>query len=421
MHSADETGGPGATEEGPAALQEGPAPFGTQEATRFAADVEYRGRVGAHDYLVRARHRFLDTSCTVEIDGVAHDPKAEEKARTKKTAKAEGDARGEKTAKAGGAADAGVDGEAGDDLRFRVEESFTVVYCTVRRPDEDGEHADAEVIAVRTAGLGGAGEVDVRQGLTRRPLAPLEGSPSAVRDRKRTAHPTRYALLAAVTKAATFLIPLLGLGALFSGILRPVREWVAGVVTAAIEAILGVVDPIVEWIDELLRPLREFLDELTRPVREFLSALVQPVRGFVDWLRDLLSGLFEGLSLPFDVPGWVVDVAVPVIVVLVVFAVTFRGLRKRNSRLEAARASAVSPEPEASARSGAAGERPSAGEWVESGERDGPEADGSAELGSPEAHGRDDTDSPEADGSDDPGDTDAGAPARDGGHGSSTP
>src|SRR5699024_8259935 len=54
-----------------------------------------------------------------------------------------------------------------DGLRFRLEENFTVTYCTVRRPDEDGDLTDAEVIAVRTAGLGGAGEVDVRQGLTR--------------------------------------------------------------------------------------------------------------------------------------------------------------------------------------------------------------------------------------------------------------
>src|SRR5690625_5196608 len=57
------------------------APFGSQEPTRVAADVSYRGRVGEHDYLVRVRHRLLDTSFTVEIDGVAHDPKAEEKAR----------------------------------------------------------------------------------------------------------------------------------------------------------------------------------------------------------------------------------------------------------------------------------------------------------------------------------------------------
>ncbi|QNN82311.1 hypothetical protein H3H54_14810 [Brachybacterium sp. Z12] len=54
--------------------------FGTQKPTRFAADVEYRGRAGGHEYLVRVRHRLLDTSATVIIDGVEHDPQAEEKA-----------------------------------------------------------------------------------------------------------------------------------------------------------------------------------------------------------------------------------------------------------------------------------------------------------------------------------------------------
>src|SRR5699024_2526307 len=118
-----------------------------------------------------------------------------------------------------------------DGLRFRLEENFTVTYCTVRRPDEDGDLTDAEVIAVRTAGLGGAGEGDVRQGLTRRPLAPDEDSPSAARDRRRTAHPTRFALIAALTKAAAYLIPLLGLGALFSGVLEPVIAWIVRTVS----------------------------------------------------------------------------------------------------------------------------------------------------------------------------------------------
>src|SRR5690625_6083299 len=36
------------------------APFGSQEPTRVAADVSYRGRVGEHDYLVRVRHRLLE-------------------------------------------------------------------------------------------------------------------------------------------------------------------------------------------------------------------------------------------------------------------------------------------------------------------------------------------------------------------------
>ena len=357
------------------------APFGSQEPTRVAADVSYRGRVGEHDYLVRVRHRLLDTSFTVEIDGVAHDPKAEEKARqASKKAAGPGTAPDEKTPDDATdeaneddepeTADApeGPDGADGSDeaegaiqadapekrsrnppagkpappddgLRFRLEEHVTTLYCTVRRPDEDGDPADAEVITVRTAGLGGAGEVDVRQGLTRRPLAPDEGSPSAARDRKRTAHPTRYALLAALTKAAAFLLPLLGLGALFSGILQPVREWVAERMGVVIEAIMGVVDPVLEWVDGLLHPIREFLDSLTRPIRDLIAAVLQPLRDLVDWLRSLLPEL----SLPFDVPDWVVDIAVPVVIVLVVFALTFARLRRRRERLEAARASAATP------------------------------------------------------------------------------
>ncbi|MDN5822271.1 MAG: hypothetical protein L0H39_12380, partial [Brachybacterium sp.] len=50
--------------------------------SRLAADVEYSGRAGGHDYLVRARHRLLETTFTVVIDDVEHDPKAEEKAES---------------------------------------------------------------------------------------------------------------------------------------------------------------------------------------------------------------------------------------------------------------------------------------------------------------------------------------------------
>src|SRR5690625_5864775 len=70
-------------------------------------------------------------------------------------------------------------------------------------------------------------------------------------------------LLAALSKAAAYRLPLLGLGALFSGILQPVREWVAERMGVVIEAIMGVVDPVLEWVDGLLRPIREFLDSLT--------------------------------------------------------------------------------------------------------------------------------------------------------------
>lgn len=351
--------------------------FGEREPTRFAADVEYRGRAQGHDYLVRVRHRFLDSSFTVLLDGVEHDPKAEEKAarkagaentEQKETAQKEAAQQGESTstedradgvrtdsaaadgdhadgAEAGGdhADGAEADGDpadaaaAGDGLRFRLEESITVVHCTVRRPDAQGELADAEVLSVRTAGLGGAGEVDVRHGLERTLLVPADDSPSADRDRKRTAHPTRYALVAALTRAAGFLLPLLGFGALFSGLLDPVKEWVGAQVRPIIEAITEFFDPVREWIAGVLRPIEEFLDALFAPVREFFAVIWSPVAQAWSWLTDLLFGWIPDLSLPFDIPGWVVDVAVPVLVVAVVFAVTFSSLRHRHEKLQATR------------------------------------------------------------------------------------
>lgn len=317
---------------------DGPADFGDQEPTRFAADVEYRGRAQGHDYLVRVRHRFLDSSFTLVLDGEEHDPKAEEKA-ARKTGATEKGARNEAEQSENAADDDDSAGSAAadDGLRFRLEESFAIVHCTVRRSDEDGTLQDAEVLSVRTAGLGGAGEVDVRNGLERTLLVPADDSPSAVRDRKRTAHPTRYALVAALIRAAGFLLPLLGLGALFSGLLDPVKEWAQARVRPVIEAITEFVDPVREWIAGVLRPVGEFLDALFAPVREFLAAIWSPFAQAWNWLTDLLFGWIPDLSLPFTVPGWVIDVAVPVLVVLAVFAVTFTSLRHRHEKLEATR------------------------------------------------------------------------------------
>src|SRR5690625_2534245 len=74
------------------------APFGSQEPTRVAPDVTYRGRAGEHDYPRLVRHRLPDSALTAEIDGVAHDPKAEEKPRqASQKAAAPGTAPDEKT------------------------------------------------------------------------------------------------------------------------------------------------------------------------------------------------------------------------------------------------------------------------------------------------------------------------------------
>ncbi|MFE7603588.1 hypothetical protein ACFU1Q_00250 [Brachybacterium paraconglomeratum] len=298
-------GMPEGADGGHGVAQEEDVPFGEQPATRFAADVEYSGRAGEHDYLVRVRHRLLDTSFTVVLDGVEHDPKAEEKAREKREASDD------------------------DDLQFGLDEEFSTLRCTVRRRREDGEIKDCEVLTIRTAGLGGAGEVEVRHGFRTTLLVPAEGSPSALRDEKRTAHPTRYALIAALAKAAKFLIPLLGLGALFGGLLDPVEEWIEARIRPAVAAVAQATQPIREWLGEVTRPVREFLDALLSPVQELIAAILRPIGEAVRWLLDLLPEI----GLPFSVPGWLVDVLVPVIVVIAVFTATHRALRTRREKL----------------------------------------------------------------------------------------
>ena len=301
-------------------------PFGEQTANRFAADVEYSGRAGEHDYLVRARHRLLDTSFTVVIDGIEHDPKAKEKARKAREQRgASDDATGDDAT----SDDAIDDNAADDDLQFGLDEGFSTLRCTVRRRREDGEVKDCEVITIRTAGLGGAGEVEVRHGFRTTLLVPAEGSPSALRDEKRTAHPTRYALIAALAKAAKFLIPLLGLGALFSGLLDPVKEWIKARIRPVVDAIVQATQPIRDWIGEVTRPVREFFDALLSPVQELIAAILRPIGEAVRWLLDLLPDI----GFPFSVPGWLVDVLVPVIVVIVVFTATHRALRTRREKL----------------------------------------------------------------------------------------
>lgn len=306
------------------------AAFGEHPAGRFGADVEYRGRADGHDFVVQVRHRLLDTSFTVEIDGVLHDPVAEQKAEmaAKKAAKA---AEG-----AGESADEVAAEELtppADGLRFRVDEGFTTLRCTVRReregavtsgdeaPDDEPSNAeveDAEVLVIRTAGLGGAGEVEVRHGLDITALAPVAGTPSAARDARRTAHPTRYALIAALTTSVKFLIPLLGLGALLSGVLDPLKEWVEARIR-----------PVVEAVATATAPAREWLADLIRPVTDFLGALLQPVRDLLRWL----IGLLPDFSFPFGVPDWLADVLVPVMVVLAAFLATRSALQRRREQL----------------------------------------------------------------------------------------
>ena len=101
----------------PAPDAEDEAAFGEREPNRFGADVEYRGRAQGHEYVARVRHRLLDTSLLLEIDGVEHDPAAEEKA-LKAAKKAEGDEPGD----AGEPAEAAGDGASQDSDAEAAEE-----------------------------------------------------------------------------------------------------------------------------------------------------------------------------------------------------------------------------------------------------------------------------------------------------------
>lgn len=282
----------------------------------------YRGIVDGHRYVVRARHGVMDTWATLIIDGVFHDPRREKEPRAESVSVGSG---------AREAAGGDVSGEA-DGLAFRVEDSFGKVVYVVRRPDAKGNLRVAERIRVRTAGRGGKGEVDVLgsaegdgiDGFVATPLAPEEGSASWAREQRKAAHPVRFALVRALATAAKFLIPLLGIGALLSGLLDPVKL----------------------WVQDLVRPVVEAIARFTQPVRDLIDAVLEPIRRSAAWLREALLGWIPDFSfdLPaLGVPAWVIEVAFPVGIVLVVFLVSLRKVRRRRSQLEKASASAGEP------------------------------------------------------------------------------
>ncbi|MBK0330983.1 hypothetical protein I8D64_06145 [Brachybacterium sp. MASK1Z-5] len=293
--------------EGTDGATEGDEEFGTHRTTGFGADVRYEGRRDGHEYVAEVRHRPLDTEAVILIDGVRHDPKAE---------------------KALARADSAEDVTTADGLALKLDDGFFRSTITVRRPTASGTMKDREKLVVRTTTLGGAGEVDVVRAdeLVGAPLVPAEGSPSAAREARKADHPVRFGLIAAGAQAARFLVPLLGLGALFSGLLDPVKRWIG-----------RLVEPVVTWVDEATRGIRTWIGEVTRPVRELVDALLEPIRRFLGWLWNLLFGWIPDIHLGIDVPDWIVDYLVPVLVVVVVFVVTIGTIRDRRERLEKAR------------------------------------------------------------------------------------
>ncbi|MDO5662381.1 MAG: hypothetical protein Q4G40_06780 [Brachybacterium sp.] len=271
---------------------------GVASSSSRGADVTYRGRAHGHDYEVQVRHRVLETRAVIIIDGVTHDPWEERSA-----------------AKVDDAAQVPT----ADGIAVRLEEEFSRIRCIVRRPTPEGRMRDAERIIVRTSGLGSAGEVDVtgEDALLGTHLTPETGSTSERRDARVTQHPVRYGLLAAAGASLRYLIPLLGIGALFSGLLRPVRE-----------ALRAILEPVLLGLAAVLRPIVAVYD-----------AVMQPLRDAVSWVLDLLFGWLPTLSLDLslNLPPWVV----PVVVVLAVFVSTVVRIRRRRAQPEDTASSGV--------------------------------------------------------------------------------
>jgi hypothetical protein len=293
--------------EAPAAAEDEQEPFGQHDADRTGADVRYEGSREGHEYVVEVRHRFVDTSVSILIDGVRHDPAAEKELAKRERAE---------------------DVTTQDGLALKVDEGPFRQRITVRRPTVKGEMKDRETIHVRTTLLGGAGEVDVvrSEELIGAPLVPQEGSSSAAREARKAEHPVRYGLIAAGTQAARYVLPLLGIGALFSGLLAPVKRWIG-----------ERLQPLLAWLDEATRGIREWIGELLRPVVRLIDAVLEPVRRFIGWLWNLLFGWIPEIHLGIHLPDWIFDYLLPAMVVVVVFLVTISTIRTRRDRMDRVR------------------------------------------------------------------------------------
>lgn len=258
----------------------------------------YRGR----RLVVLARHTFLEAHARLVIDGVLHDPAAEKRPRREPV---------DVPRDVLEATDGAASGEA-DGLAFTVSEGLGRTVIQVRRPRQDGSLEKAERVHVRTRGVGGVGEVDVTDSndLHREPLVPDPGSASAAREERKAAHPVRFALVAAAVTAARFLVPLLGLGALFSWLLDPVSE-----------AAERVIAPPVRWLGGLLQPIGDAIDRV------------------LGWLLGWIP------ALHLDLPDWVADVALPVVVVLIAGLVAYGRIRHRARRLQERRTSEAASSP----------------------------------------------------------------------------
>lgn len=182
-----------------------------------------------------------------------------------------------------GSPDTSLDAEvAANGVETRIH-GWSTVRALVRRPTVEGKMVDREEIHASSSMLGGAGEVEVHSGSEIVPLLPETGSRSEERNLKRTAHPTRFALVAALTTALRLVIPLLGLGALLAFLADSVKAWLS-------RHLSPLLDPIFHWLGRVLEPLGSAL----AAVGAFFGAII-----------DFLFGRIPAIHLPFDTPDWV--------------------------------------------------------------------------------------------------------------------
>lgn len=248
------------------------------ESSRVVATTSYSGSAFEHGYLVTAKHTPWKTTVTkVVIDGVAYPI-------------------GRRRARADDGEERDVEVRATGWLKARLK---------VHRRTEIGSMPPREEIHVTSAAMGGAGEIEVRKDLDVVPLLPEAGSRSEARERRRAAHPERYALFSGLTMLVRLLLPLLGLGSLFA--------WLF--------------DPIARWMTDHVLPLFE-------PIAQWLQAVLAPVGKFFEWLFDLLFGWIPDISL--GVPEWVTTTLRIGMLVLLAYFASRSNLKRRQNKLEEA-------------------------------------------------------------------------------------
>lgn len=259
------------------------------ESSWVVATTRYTGHAFDHEYSVTAKHSPWRTRVTnVVIDGVEYSIGR----RSAENVEEEPDV------------EVGATGW----LKARLK---------VHRRTEIGSMPPREEIHVISAFTGGAGEAEVRKDLDVVLLLPEAGSRSESRERRRAAHPERYALASGLTALVRLLLPLLGLGALLAWLLEPIARWMK--------------DHLWPWFE---------------PIADWLQTVLAPVGEFLAWLFNLLFGWIPDISL--GVPDWVTTTLRIGMLVLLAYFASRSNLKRRQKKLEESREpeSVRSSEPE---------------------------------------------------------------------------